>query len=72
MHAPLQPARKELQERALVPDEQAWNRIQVAFLEAHRYWTPTANDWREAQKQQHLMVLRQIVQHYEPLPGQGA
>ncbi|MBB5285686.1 HD superfamily phosphodiesterase [Rhabdobacter roseus] len=63
---------RELLERQLVPDEPAWNRIQVQFLEAHRYWTATANSWRENQKQQHLMVLRQIVQGYDALPNGAA
>lgn len=51
----------ELKARNLVTDEMAWNRIQVKFLENHRYWTPTGMATRQANKQLHLDAIRQTI-----------
>ena len=53
---------RELQARDLVADEMAWNRIQVKFLESHHYWTPTAINWRQANKQARLVFLKNVVE----------
>lgn len=53
---------RELQARDLVADKMAWNRIQVKFLESHHYWTPTAINWRQANKQARLVFLKNVVQ----------
>jgi uncharacterized protein len=55
---------EELKERNFVRDEQAWNRIQVSFLESHHYWTKTATALRQASKQERLSGLKDIVSHY--------
>ncbi|WP_128544220.1 HD domain-containing protein [Larkinella soli] len=55
---------QELKVREMVADEAAWNRIQVRFLESHRYWTPTAVCWRETRKLGHLEELKRIVSHF--------
>lgn len=52
---------RELKARELVTDEQAWNRIQVSFLESHHYWTATAIATRQVGKVQHLDVLKMAV-----------
>jgi uncharacterized protein len=54
----------ELRARDLVADEPAWDRIQVRFLESHRYWTATALATRQAPKQAHLARLRARVRSY--------
>lgn len=51
----------ELREREMVANEDAWNKIQVRFLETHHYWTPTAIEWRQSAKQAHLDKLRRLV-----------
>ncbi|GAA4377554.1 HD domain-containing protein [Hymenobacter koreensis] len=51
----------ELRARHLVTDEDAWNRIQVDFLRAHRYWTPTAQRLRAPAKQARLLMLEALV-----------
>lgn len=51
----------ELRERELVPDEFAWNRVQVDFLTAHRYHTTTAQATRYPRLLEHLAALRGIV-----------
>jgi uncharacterized protein len=55
---------EELKVRNYVPDERAWNRVQVRFLESHRYWTPTAVAQRQPQKEAHLNELKRIVSQY--------
>ena len=52
---------EELKTRDMVADELAWNRIQVGFLDNHRYWTPTATSTRQAAKERHLDALRALV-----------
>ena len=52
----------ELQAHQHFPnDVLAWNRVQLNFLEHHRYWTRTAIIYREAPKQAHIAHLRQQV-----------
>ncbi|MRS63089.1 HD domain-containing protein [Larkinella terrae] len=55
---------EELKERNFVRDETAWNRIQVTFLSNHHYWTKTATNLRQANKQDRLETLKEIVSHY--------
>ena len=50
--------RDELLARHLVADEAAWQQIQLNFLLAHRYWTPTATARREAEKQARIAEVR--------------
>ncbi|WP_041339900.1 HD domain-containing protein [Runella slithyformis] len=54
----------ELREREMVTDIQAWNRIQVSFLTAHAYWTPSAQAGRNPGKQAVLDELKEIVKTY--------
>jgi uncharacterized protein len=51
---------KELKVRGLVSDITAWNQVQIRFLETHQYWTVTAQNWRNAAKQQHLDNLKGV------------
>ena len=39
--------------------ELEWDKLQVAFLEKHHYFTKTAISLRAAAKQQHLLVIKQ-------------
>ncbi|WP_428665656.1 HD domain-containing protein [Runella sp.] len=55
---------EELREREMVTDLQTWNKIQVNFLTAHSYWTPTAQAWRDKKKQSSLEQLVEIVSGY--------
>ncbi|TDB62289.1 HD domain-containing protein [Arundinibacter roseus] len=52
----------ELKERAIVPNKETWDLIQVRFMENHRYWTVTSLTDRAPRKQQHLEKLRHSVQ----------
>lgn len=58
---------KELKAFGIVQEEEAWNRIQVKFLEAHHFWTKTNLDRREKQKSQYLIDLKKLVASYEPI-----
>lgn len=42
--------------------EEEWNRVQIAFLEKHHYWTKTAQRLRGPVKERHLEELRQLIQ----------
>ena len=42
-----------------INSEKEWIGLQIRFLEAHRYYTPSANRLREAKKQENLMKIRE-------------
>jgi uncharacterized protein len=54
----------ELQAYNLIGDEQAWNRVQVGFLTAHRFHTKTNIARREPVKQRYLKELEALVSTY--------
>ncbi len=54
----------ELLLHGVVQDAQAWNRMQVRFLEGHSYFTQTAIAERSPMKQVHLEQVRAIVAGY--------
>jgi uncharacterized protein len=51
----------ELRVYGILKDEEQWNKLQVSFLESHKYFTKTANSLRYAKKQQHLDYLKKLV-----------
>lgn len=55
---------EELQTYHLLNGEQAWNRLQVSFLSAHRFYTTTNKLQREPVKLRHLESLRELVATY--------
>lgn len=55
---------EELQEYQLIQGEQAWNRLQVSFLTAHRFYTHTNKTLREPVKQRYLEDLQDLVATY--------
>lgn len=55
---------EELQEYNLLQGEQAWNRLQVSFLTAHRFHTRTNQTLREPEKQRYLEDLKDLVATY--------
>ncbi|HNE29395.1 MAG TPA: phosphohydrolase [Saprospiraceae bacterium] len=55
---------EELQAYHLIGDEQAWNRLQVSFLNAHRFHTRTNKALREPVKQGYLRDLQELVATY--------
>ncbi len=50
----------EWKSRGRVQDESEFNRIQIGFLEKHRYWTSTAQRLREPVKSDHLRRLKEV------------
>lgn len=58
---------KELKAFGIIQEEEAWNRIQVKFLEAHHFWTKTNINRREKQKGVHLINLKKLVATYETI-----
>lgn len=54
----------ELQAYHLIGDEQAWNRLQVSFLNAHRFHTRTNKTLREPVKRRYLEDLQDLVATY--------
>jgi hypothetical protein len=55
---------EELQTYQLIGDAEAWNRLQVSFLGAHRFHTHTNRLLREPIKQRYLEELRHLVATY--------
>lgn len=42
----------------IINTENEWNKLQVKFLESHRYFTPSAKKLRKAKKEEHLALIR--------------
>lgn len=55
---------EELQDYQLIQGEQAWNRLQVSFLNAHRFYTHTNKTIREPVKRRYLEDLQDLVATY--------
>jgi uncharacterized protein len=55
----------ELKSYHVLQDEKVWNRIQVGFLENHRFFTKTNVARRNPKKGQHLSQLKALVSTYE-------
>jgi uncharacterized protein len=52
---------EELKAFNMITDLDAWNKIQVRFLQEHRFWTSTAKHTRNHGKQLHLENLLRLV-----------
>lgn len=55
---------EELKAYQLIGEEQAWNRLQVSFLSAHRFFTQTNIALRDPVKHEYLEQLKQLVATY--------
>ncbi len=55
---------EELQDYELIHGEQAWNRLQVSFLNAHHFYTQTNRTLREPVKRRYLEDLQELVATY--------
>ncbi|NCX95472.1 MAG: phosphohydrolase [Chitinophagia bacterium] len=53
----------ELKHFGVLKTELEWNLLQVRFLEQHHYFTATAIKNRKQKKEQHLLHIKQILQH---------
>ncbi len=49
---------KEFQNFGIVKDENAWNHLQVKFLESHNYFTKTSIETRKNKKEEHLRIIK--------------
>ena len=56
---------EELRSYKILETEEAWNRLQVKFLENHQFWTSTNRKRRTGKKRHYLHELRHIVSNYE-------
>lgn len=54
----------ELREREMVMNIEIWNKIQVGFLENHRYWTKSTTLLRNENKLKRLAELKLVVDSY--------
>lgn len=52
--------RLEFLAHGIVKDNREWEEKQVRFFEQHRYFTATSNNYRNAGKQQRLIVLKKM------------
>jgi uncharacterized protein len=58
---------EELKSFRALSSVEEWNRLQVAFLEKHAFFTPTNRRRRNGQKEEYLEALRQLVASYDPV-----
>lgn len=56
---------EELKAYDILHSEEAWNRVQVSFLEKHAFFTQTNRKRRAPKKQRYLEELREVVAAYE-------
>jgi hypothetical protein len=56
-----QTLKQEWMEFGLISSDQEWNQKQVIFFQQHHYFTRTAQQQREALKNQHLMELQKLL-----------
>lgn len=56
---------EELKSYNVLNELEAWNKIQVGFLNAHKFWTKTTIARREGTKQKYLRELKALVATYE-------
>ena len=54
----------EMRHYGVLKTEREWNELQVRFLERHKYFTATNKRSREALKQQHLMNVKDWLEHH--------
>jgi hypothetical protein len=54
----------ELKTFGVIENEEAWNRMQLKFLNTHRYLTEHAIRLRKAKKQEHIRQIQAIVDGY--------
>jgi uncharacterized protein len=55
----------EMIDYRFLKDDKEWNRLQLKFLENHKYFTKTSIESRTAIKQKHLDKIKEIVASYE-------
>ncbi len=51
---------REMKARDMVQDEEAWNQIQIKFMESHTYWTTYSQTIRQPAKYYHLRRLKKL------------
>lgn len=55
---------EELKSYNILQTEEAWNKLQVKFLENHHFWTPTNKKIRTPRKSKYLRELKALVKNY--------
>lgn len=55
---------REFLDHGIVKDDEAWNRLQLSFLQDHEYFTQTALNLRKPQKITHLRQVKELVEGY--------
>ncbi|MGM0498256.1 MAG: hypothetical protein ACQESJ_10085, partial [Bacteroidota bacterium] len=56
---------KELKEQDKVGDINDWNKLQLKFISNHNYFTETALNLREVNKQKQIERIKALIQNYE-------
>jgi class 3 adenylate cyclase len=56
---------KELKEQNKVGDINDWNKLQLKFISKHNYFTETALNLREVNKQKQIERLKELIKNYE-------
>ncbi len=56
---------RELRERQMIGSWQEWNELQLGFIKKHQYFTTTAQNLREVNKQQQIERLKKLLNEKE-------
>ncbi|MBI2280879.1 MAG: HD domain-containing protein [Bacteroidetes bacterium] len=57
--------KRELMERNFISNDKQWDELQIKFLEAHKYFTKTAIELRQAEKQKRIEEIKERLKTYE-------
>ncbi len=57
--------KRELMERNFISSDKQWDELQIKFLEAHHYFTKTAIELRQANKQLRIEEIKERLKTYE-------
>lgn len=52
---------KELKKASVVSNEMEWNKLQVKFLETHKYHTDFAKQYRQPKKEKRIQELKKLI-----------
>ena len=52
---------KELKKASVVSNENEWNKLQIKFLESHKYHTDFAKKYRQPKKEQRILEIKKLI-----------
>lgn len=62
---------RELKEREMVENLKEWNELQLKFISGHQYFTRTAQNLREVNKQKQIQRIKQLIREVSVQESEG-